>query len=128
MADRQILVPGRLALPVIESWVDAPSMGLELDPNCLDRVTGAAALVARAAAGEAAVYGVNTGFGKLARVRIAAADIAELQRRLVLSHMCGVGAPLDAGRPAGAAAQGGKPGSRALGRAAGHHRRAAPSP
>ena len=51
--------------------------------------------MAQAAAGEAPVYGVNTGFGKLARVRIAPADIAELQRRLVLSHMCGVGAPLD---------------------------------
>ena len=52
--------------------------------------------MARAAAGEAAVYGVNTGFGKLARVRIPPEDVTELQRRIVLSHMCGVGAPLDA--------------------------------
>ena len=37
----------------------------------------------------------NTGFGKLARVRIPAGDIVELQRRIVLSHMCGVGEPLD---------------------------------
>ena len=37
------------------------------------------------------VYGVNTGFGKLAAVRIADADLAELQRNIVLSHAAGVG-------------------------------------
>jgi histidine ammonia-lyase len=51
-------------------------------------------VVERAAQGQAAVYGVNTGFGKLASTRIAPDQIDELQRRLVLSHMCGVGAPL----------------------------------
>ncbi len=40
------------------------------------------------------VYGVNTGFGKLASVRIDAADLATLQRNLVLSHAVGVGDPL----------------------------------
>ena len=52
------------------------------------------ARVADAARGDRAVYGVNTGFGKLASVRIAAADTAALQRNLILSHCCGVGAPL----------------------------------
>ena len=52
------------------------------------------ARVADAAGGDRAVYGVNTGFGKLASVRIAAADTAALQRNLILSHCCGVGAPL----------------------------------
>ncbi|NBB82375.1 MAG: histidine ammonia-lyase, partial [Alphaproteobacteria bacterium] len=42
------------------------------------------------------VYGVNTGFGKLASVRIAARDTARLQRNLILSHCCGVGEPLPA--------------------------------
>jgi histidine ammonia-lyase len=37
------------------------------------------------------VYGVNTGFGKLARVRVAVADLGELQRNIVLSHAAGVG-------------------------------------
>ncbi len=41
-----------------------------------------------------AVYGVNTGFGALAEVRISAAQVAELQRNLVRSHAAGVGAPL----------------------------------
>ena len=41
-----------------------------------------------------AVYGVNTGFGALAEVRISAAQVTELQRNLVRSHAAGVGAPL----------------------------------
>jgi histidine ammonia-lyase len=41
-----------------------------------------------------AVYGVNTGFGKLAQTRIADSDLKTLQRNLVLSHSAGVGAPL----------------------------------
>ena len=41
--------------------------------------------------GGKAVYGVNTGFGKLASVQIAAKDTAKLQRNLILSHCCGVG-------------------------------------
>ncbi|MEO7244065.1 MAG: histidine ammonia-lyase, partial [Rubrivivax sp.] len=47
-----------------------------------------------AAQGSAAVYGVNTGFGKLAGTRINAADLATLQRNLIRSHSVGVGAPL----------------------------------
>jgi histidine ammonia-lyase len=44
----------------------------------------------------AAVYGINTGFGKLAQTRIADDDLAQLQRNLVLSHSAGVGQPLAA--------------------------------
>jgi histidine ammonia-lyase len=43
----------------------------------------------------AAVYGINTGFGALAEVRISAAQLAELQLNLVRSHAAGVGQPLD---------------------------------
>ncbi len=50
--------------------------------------------IAAAAAGETAVYGVNTGFGKLASLKIAAKDTATLQRNLILSHCCGVGDPM----------------------------------
>ena len=53
-----------------------------------------AARVAAVAAGNAPVYGINTGFGKLASIKIDAADTATLQRNLILSHCCGVGAPL----------------------------------
>ena len=75
MAEQQTLIPGKLVLATVQTWLAAPPLRLELVPACFARVSAAAALVARAAAGEAAVYGVNTGFGKLARVRIAAADI-----------------------------------------------------
>ena len=44
-----------------------------------------------------AIYGVNTGFGKLAKTRIAAKDLNTLQINIVRSHAAGVGAPLEAG-------------------------------
>src|SRR4051794_2809043 len=43
---------------------------------------------------DAVVYGVNTGFGKLADVRIPRAEISALQLNLVRSHACGIGLPL----------------------------------
>jgi hypothetical protein len=52
------------------------------------------AVVERLAAGDAAVYGVNTGVGLLADVRIAASDLDRLQRNVVRSHSAGVGDPL----------------------------------
>jgi histidine ammonia-lyase len=57
-------------------------------------VEAAAATVAKVVAEGRTVYGVNTGFGKLARTAIAADALAELQRRLVMSHAAGVGPPL----------------------------------
>ena len=69
---------------------------IRLDPKTLPAVEAAAALVQRAAAGEVAIYGINTGFGKLASIRIAPSETGQLQRNLVLSHCCGVGPPLDA--------------------------------
>ena len=63
----------------------------QLDPICKAAVELAASRIAEAAAGGAAVYGVNTGFGKLASVKVAAEDTAQLQRNLILSHCCGVG-------------------------------------
>ena len=68
-------------------------------PVALDRVAerhvaDAAKLVSEIAAGDAPVYGVNTGFGDLATVRIAPSDLRALQRNLVRSHSVGVGAPL----------------------------------
>ena len=54
----------------------------------------AAARIAAIAAGNAPVYGVNTGFGKLASIKIDRADTETLQRNLIVSHCCGVGAPM----------------------------------
>jgi len=66
----------------------------ELAPGARDRVRRSRALVeARLEDGEPH-YGINTGFGTLAEVRIAREDLERLQRNLVLSHAAGVGAPL----------------------------------
>ncbi len=88
-----ILTPGALTLDRLHGLMARPHR-LALSEACWPGVEAAANLVAEVAAGDAAVYGVNTGFGKLASVRIAPDQIEELQRRLVLSHMCGIGAPL----------------------------------
>ncbi|GMU66504.1 MAG: histidine ammonia-lyase [Acidobacteriota bacterium] len=58
------------------------------------RMRAARSVIDRAVAGGEAVYGVNTGFGNLASVRIAPGDLGTLQSRLVLSHAAGVGEPL----------------------------------
>lgn len=59
------------------------------------RMTQSLRLVEAVAAGDTPVYGINTGFGRLAQTRIAAADLRTLQRNIILSHCAGVGAPLD---------------------------------
>ena len=66
-----------------------------LDERVKDKINRAQAIVVEAADGGDAVYGVNTGFGKLASVKIDKSDTAFLQKNLVLSHCCGVGEPLD---------------------------------
>jgi histidine ammonia-lyase len=48
-------------------------------------------VIERVVATDAPVYGVNTGFGKMASVRISNAQIGELQLNLVRSHACGIG-------------------------------------
>ncbi len=64
---------------------------VRLDPATADAIIASAAAVERILKRGEAVYGVNTGFGKLASVRIETADLARLQTNLVLSHCAGVG-------------------------------------
>ena len=86
----EILIPGKTSLAQLERLFrsDAPA---ELHPSARKGIDAAAAQIAAAAAGETAVYGVNTGFGKLASLKIARQDTATLQKNLILSHCCGVG-------------------------------------
>jgi len=65
-----------------------------LDPACRPAIAESAAAVERILAKGKPVYGINTGFGKLASVRIEAGDLATLQRNIVLSHAAGVGEPM----------------------------------
>ncbi|MCY1023842.1 histidine ammonia-lyase [Pyxidicoccus sp. MSG2] len=67
---------------------------VELAPAAATRVRASRALVDRVAAGDTPSYGINTGFGTLAEVRIDKKDLRDLQRNLILSHACGVGTPL----------------------------------
>ncbi|MEX0278026.1 MAG: histidine ammonia-lyase [Ruegeria sp.] len=84
------LVPGQATLVQLSRvyWDEASVL---LDQQCRPQVEDAAARIAQAAAGSDPVYGVNTGFGKLASLKIAPEDTSTLQRNLILSHCCGVG-------------------------------------
>ena len=84
------LTPGHVTLADL-AVVYRDQASVQLDPICHAAIQQAQAKIEAAANGEAAVYGVNTGFGKLASVKIAAKDTATLQRNLILSHCCGVG-------------------------------------
>lgn len=66
---------------------------ITLDTAQLDRVARARELVLRLLEEGVPVYGINTGFGKLADTSISQESVAELQRNLILSHSCGVGEP-----------------------------------
>lgn len=91
----RVLKPGKTGLATLEAiWRE--ELAATLDPAARPGVEAAERLVQQAAAGEAAVYGVNTGFGKLASVKIPAGETEALQRNLILSHCCGVGEALDA--------------------------------
>jgi histidine ammonia-lyase len=67
---------------------------VSLAPAAEARMRASRATVERMAAGDEAVYGVNTGVGLLADVRVAPAQVEALQRNVVRSHAAGVGAPL----------------------------------
>jgi histidine ammonia-lyase len=87
------LAPGALTLDELLS-LHRGGAPIEIVPTAWPAVLRSAAVVQAAAAGEAAVYGVNTGFGKLASTRIGADDLATLQRNLIRSHSVGVGEPM----------------------------------
>ncbi|MBB94936.1 MAG: histidine ammonia-lyase [Rhodobacteraceae bacterium] len=89
------LMPGAVTLAELED-IYRNGTPVTLDPSSHAGITRAAERIARIAASDAPVYGVNTGFGKLASIRVDAADTARLQRNLILSHCCGVGTPLGA--------------------------------
>lgn len=67
---------------------------VRLDPASAPAIAESAAAVERILARGEPIYGINTGFGKLASVRIEAEDLDRLQRNIVLSHAAGVGEPM----------------------------------
>jgi histidine ammonia-lyase len=67
---------------------------VSLAPAAIERMNASRAVVERLLASGATAYGINTGFGKLASVRISPEQVRQLQVNLVRSHACGVGAAL----------------------------------
>ena len=97
---RTVSKPRRLVLPeagftpaAVDAVLDGP-VRLALPTGWRKRVAASARAVARIVSDGLPVYGINTGFGKLAQTLIAREALAELQRNLVLSHSVGVGEPL----------------------------------
>ena len=87
------LHPGSVTLAQLQSiyWNGETA---RLDASFDAAINRSSARIAEIASGSEPVYGVNTGFGKLASIKIAAEDTATLQRNLILSHCCGLGEPL----------------------------------
>ena len=69
----------------------AAPVRVELAPAARERVAAARAVVEKALTGDRAVYGLNTGFGSLSRVRIDRGRARDLQRNIIRSHACGIG-------------------------------------
>jgi len=92
VSETTMLVPGQVPLAAWHAIFAGTAVSL--DPNCQGAVVASASTIEAILARHEPVYGINTGFGKLASVRIGDADLATLQRNLVLSHAAGVGEPL----------------------------------
>jgi histidine ammonia-lyase len=86
-----VLVPG--AVPLADWRSIYRGATPRLDPASAPVIAESAAAVVRILAKGQPVYGINTGFGKLASVRIGDEDLATLQRNIVLSHAAGTGDP-----------------------------------
>jgi histidine ammonia-lyase len=91
---RIVLDPGQTSLASWRAIYRGAAVALE--PACYAAIAQAAAAVDRIVARREPVYGINTGFGKLASIRIDDADLSRLQRNLVLSHAAGVGEAMPA--------------------------------
>lgn len=89
------LTPGACSLSEIHSLLDNADHIIKLNRVCKKSVEESAAVVESVVSAKTAVYGVNTGFGKLASIRIEKADTETLQRNLILSHCAGVGDDTD---------------------------------
>lgn len=87
------LSPGSMTLDAIEA-IYRSSEPFLLAPSAIAGVEKSSATLAKCLKGDATIYGVNTGFGKLASVQIDSDKLVDLQRNLVRSHSAGFGAAL----------------------------------
>ena len=87
------LIPGRVSLSTLR-MLGRSNQSVDLDASAWKAVQACHVLLERAIAEGRTIYGVNTGFGKLAGTRIGEADLKTLQRNLILSHCSGSGPEL----------------------------------
>ena len=84
-----------LGLDAVERVARGASGPVALTPAARGEVARARTVVERVVAGGTPVYGVTTGFGRLAEKLISPAQRADLQRNLIRSHAAGMGPPLE---------------------------------
>ena len=87
------LQPGQVSLAQLRA-IQQGGVRLSMAAPAYERMRAAQAHVQHIVDEDQVVYGINTGFGKLASTKIAHDRLAELQRNLVLSHSVGTGDPL----------------------------------
>jgi histidine ammonia-lyase len=98
MPTPHITLDGRsLTIEDVVRIARVPATRARLDPGARDALIASRRLVEQAIASGQTIYGINTGFGKLANVRIAPDKLDSLQVNLIRSHAAGVGAPLPPG-------------------------------
>ncbi|MBU0756151.1 MAG: aromatic amino acid lyase, partial [Planctomycetes bacterium] len=79
----------------IQRVIDDPKIQVKISDDAKERVRISRQVIEKAIERDETIYGVNTGFGKLSRVRIPIDKLIELQRNLILSHATAIGEPLD---------------------------------
>ncbi|KAK2595240.1 hypothetical protein QQS21_007027 [Conoideocrella luteorostrata] len=95
-ADVVTIVPGSVSLPVLQTIYET-SVTPVLDPSAYGLIQRSADHVTASLSDSRAHYGIKTGVGKLAKIRVSVDDAEIIQRNIVLSHCCGVGKPLPDG-------------------------------
>ena len=94
----ELVLDGRsLTIADVVRIARVPGVVVRADAGALAGAGASREIIDRAVARGDTLYGINTGFGKLANVRIAPEQLDRLQANLIRSHAAGVGAPLDAG-------------------------------
>ena len=97
MPESRITIDGRsLTVSDVVRVARHPDVGIAVESGARQRLLESRRLVETAVGTGRTMYGINTGFGKLANVRIAPDQLDQLQTNLIRSHAAGVGAPLSA--------------------------------
>lgn len=90
MRESFTLLPGQLNLQTLKTILKENKCCV-LDESAIPVIEASCSIVRQVIADKRTVYGINTGFGSLANLRISDDHLKQLQRNIVLSHACGAG-------------------------------------